>query len=236
MSVYAGPEIADDGLVLYLDAANPKSYPGSGTTWTNLRNLSLNATLVNGVGYSTQNLGILTLDGSNDIISAPSLNTFGAIPNHAFEIWMKSSGLGPGKSRGGLMCPDYGIITDIDGNGNVRYNITNTDNWPTSVSLFNRTVTSVNVFDNNWHHIVCTRNSSTYDIYIDGISRATGSGGGTWSGLTIWSGMSFSIGNNPNDVFYNLLGNIALAKMYNVYLTAQEVQQNFNATKSRYGL
>jgi hypothetical protein len=63
------PSIVTDGLVLCLDAGNPKSYPGSGTTWTDLSGNGNNGTLVNGVGYSGSNLGSLVFDGSNDYVN-----------------------------------------------------------------------------------------------------------------------------------------------------------------------
>jgi hypothetical protein len=92
------------------------------------------------------------------------------------------------------------------------------------------------MFDNKWHHVVCTRGAAGCNIYIDGVSQASGGGGGTWSGATIWSGMSTSIGDNPNDVYHNLYGNIGIARIYKKYLSAQEIQQNYNATKTRFGL
>jgi len=68
MSIFAGPEIVNNGLVLALDAGNSKSYPGSGTTWFDLSGNGGNGTLLNGVGYSSNNNGILTFDGTNDYV------------------------------------------------------------------------------------------------------------------------------------------------------------------------
>ena len=234
MAEIAGPNIITTGLILSLDAADINSYPGSGTTWYNTANSALNASLTNGTSYSTANKGTMVLDGTNDIISAPSVNQLGAIPNQAFEIWVKSPGLGPGKNLGGLICPDYGMISYIAGDGNIVYYLYNTDG--TFGYVMNLGTSGVNCFDNKWHHIVCTRSASTAVIYVDGVARATTSGGGVWSGSTVWSGMATSIGNNPNDVYYNLYGNIAIAKIYNVYLTADNVLQNYNVIKSRFGL
>ena len=47
MGVFAGPNIVEDGLMLYLDAADPKSYPGSGTSWFDLSGNGRHATLRN---------------------------------------------------------------------------------------------------------------------------------------------------------------------------------------------
>ena len=78
MGVFAGPEIVEDGLVLALDAGNTKSYPGSGTTWTDLSGNGNNGSLVNGVGYNSGNLGSLSFDGVNDYVN------FGNIFNDVF--------------------------------------------------------------------------------------------------------------------------------------------------------
>jgi hypothetical protein len=234
MGFKRGPNIVENGLILLLDAAATRSYPGSGTTWTNLANRSLNASLANGVSFSSNNGGTMVLDGTNDIISTPSLNSFGRIPEHAFEIWVKSPGLGSGKNIGGLICPDYGIISYIAGDGNIVYYLYNTD--ATFGYLMFLSTSGVNAFDNNWHHIVCTRSPSIAHIYVDGVSRISTNGGGAWSGRTVWSDMAMQIGNNPNDQYHNLLGNIAIAKMYNKYLTSSEVVQNFNATRGRFGI
>jgi hypothetical protein len=233
MAIAYSPKIVTDGLRFYYDAANFRSYPGSGSVWTDISGNGFNASLINGVGYNSNNLGSMVLDGTDDIIHAPSVNTIGAIPNQTYEIWVKSSGLGSGKSLGGLICPDYGQVSAINSNGAVRYQLYNN---VTSSYIVNMDTTGVNCFDNQWHHIICTRNSTDAYIYVDNVVRASGSGGGSWSGTTIWSGMSISIGNNPNDVYYNLLGNISVAKIYNIYFTAANVDQNFNAVRSRYGI
>lgn len=69
MSYHNGPKIVSEGLVLYLDAANSKSYSGTGTTWTDLSGNSNNATLVNGPTYSSLNGGGIVLDAIDDFIS-----------------------------------------------------------------------------------------------------------------------------------------------------------------------
>jgi len=73
MGAAAGPDIVEDGLVLCLDAANPKSYPGSGNTWTDLRGNGNDGTLVNGVGYDSANNGSMVFDGVDDSIQSSNL-------------------------------------------------------------------------------------------------------------------------------------------------------------------
>ena len=74
MGAYAGPAIPTAGLALYLDAANVKSYPGSGTVWYDISGNGNNATLVNGASYNSQNSGVMQFDGVNDEISVSSPN------------------------------------------------------------------------------------------------------------------------------------------------------------------
>jgi hypothetical protein len=72
MAFFHSPRIVTDGLVLALDAANSLSYPGSGTTWTDLSGKGNNGTLVNGPTFSPTNGGSIVFDGTNDYISFPN--------------------------------------------------------------------------------------------------------------------------------------------------------------------
>jgi len=236
MALHHSPKIITNELVLALDAGDTNSYTGSGSEWTNLANPSLNASLANSPTFSSSNLGIFRFDGTDDIAFTPSVNSFGGISTHAFELWIKSPGLGAGQSIGGLFCPDYGIISYIAPGGELVYYVYNTDNGYPGTYLHNTVVYGTNLFDDNWHHIICTRDSSTFSTYIDGVQKTTGDGGGAWSGSTIWSNMSMQIGNNPNNVGYLFYGSIAMARMYKKYLTPEEALQNFNAHKNRFGL
>ena len=237
MSSEIGPKTIRDGLVFAVDAADQGSYVSGSITWNDLSGNRFNGTLNGGVGYSNTGFGSMVLDGVDDRITSPSVNTMGGIPNQTLEIWIKSSGLGITQSRGGLICPDYGQLSHISNSpttGSVFYGLyfTSTSD-PINVSL---TTAGVNCFDNIWHHITCTRNSADAVIYVDGISRASGSGGGAWSGSNVHSNMNVEIGNNPNNFYYRLMGNIGLARIYNKALSASEVVQNYNAGRSRFGL
>ena len=84
MGAYAGPDISESGLVLALDAADRNSYPGSGTTWTDLSGNGNNGTLTNGPTYNSGNLGSLVFDGSNDQVN---LSLFSITNNFSVELW-----------------------------------------------------------------------------------------------------------------------------------------------------
>ena len=69
MALAHSPRIVRDNIVQYLDAANTKSYPGSGTTWTDMSSRNRDGTLTNGPTFSTDNLGCFNFDGSNDYVN-----------------------------------------------------------------------------------------------------------------------------------------------------------------------
>ena len=68
--------IVTDGLVLCVDAANTKSYPGSGTTWTDISGKNHNGTLINGPTFSSDNMGGIVFDGSNDAVTLSANSDF----------------------------------------------------------------------------------------------------------------------------------------------------------------
>jgi len=82
------PRIITDGLVLCLDAGNPKSYPGSGTTWTDLSGNGNNGTLTNGPTYNSGNLGSLVFDGVNDYVNLGDLDLPAPF---TLSIWFKGN-------------------------------------------------------------------------------------------------------------------------------------------------
>ena len=72
MGFYRGPKIITEGLSFYLDAANPKSYPGTGTSWKDLSNSGGNGTLTNGPTFDSGNKGSIDFDGTDDYITLSS--------------------------------------------------------------------------------------------------------------------------------------------------------------------
>ena len=95
--MYTGPHIITDGLVLALDTAAPRSYPGSGTTINDLSSSGLNGTLVGSPPFSTDNSGILDFDGSSDYITCGTTDAVDLIQNKTnftLGIWFKMDALG----------------------------------------------------------------------------------------------------------------------------------------------
>ena len=242
MSTIGGPNIVEDGLILAIDAANIKSYPGSGTTWTDLVG-SNDGTLTNGPTFdSTEALGTITLDGSNDYIDFGNASVANFDYNDAFsyEIWLRTTAnaskyiMGKNESSGNYR----GVEISYRGNthvGKISFAIRNTN------STSNRIVVSTvnNTYnDNNWHHIVGTYDgsgtASGMNIIIDTVNDTTTASTGDISG-GITSTSNLCIGSRNGDANY-LPGTFGVFRIYAKELSSAEILQNYNAVKSRFGL
>ena len=209
MALSHSPSLVMSGLVLCLDAGNPKSYPGSGTTWTDLSGNGNNGTLVNGVGYNSGNGGSLVFDGVDDYV-----NSFNAssLTNMTLEIWIydtRSSGQRDILSYNGNS-GSYtfnGSTFRTDGNGAAGRIFTGVGNPPV----------------NTWYRFCYIKNSNLYineTSYVGtGVDRSYG---------------ILSFANTRSDINNRLNGRISNIKLYNRALTPQEIQQNYNALKGRF--
>ena len=129
MALAHSPSTVMNGLVLCLDAANSKSYPGSGDTWFDLSGRGNNGTLVNGVGYDSGNGGSFSLDGVDDYSSVPSTNGLdlsGTSTSLTVSCWARTTDTG-------LAFQNLVMWEDLaDGNGNEPIRLTITSNSNTS--------------------------------------------------------------------------------------------------------
>ena len=234
MALSHSPKIVTDGLVLCLDAGDRKSYSGSGTTWADRSGNGNNGTLLGSPVYSTNNGGNLAFDGSESDYATIGSGSNYPYPYHTFEIWVNTPALG-GNSLDGLFGLDYGRTVYITSNGNINYALYYNMSAPSTL-IFSTSTTNINVVDGKWHHIVCSRGTTNYEIWFDGILKKTGGNGGqpSWNGLNQWSSMTALIAEITNNVGYIYSGKIGAARMYNRQLTSAEVLQNYNATKSRF--
>jgi len=223
MGFYRGPNIVTDGLVLAVDAASERSYPGSGTTATDLAGTST-ISLDNGVGFSSANGGTFVFDGIDDEINTnltAQYTDFSCVvifKNNSSAVWGRlvdksyTNGffISAYFASGGLGYVGAGIIEPL---------------YPHGQSL--QYDTSV------YNYFVVTRSGTTHTIYLNGSGTSaskTGSGAalgtadvaiGSWYGAT--SSQRFT-------------GEIPVVKIYNKALTATEVDQDFNAYRNRFGI
>ena len=224
MATEGGPSIITDGLVLSLDAANQKSYPGSGTTWSDISGNGNTGTLTNGPTFNTGSGGSLVFDGVNDYITVtdPSLNQY----DWSIETNIKCNNFSNSPI---FLSPNSAGIDHFlrfSSIGQTVFQVT------TAADVGNRnTVSNYIASTGEILHLVFIRTSTYRAIYINGQldkQDADTTASSAWSG-------TWRLGTRGNTTF-PLNGNMYNLKAYNKILTAQEVLQNYNATKNRFGL
>ena len=222
-----GPKIVTDGLVLCLDAANSKSYPGTGTAWNDISGNGNNGTLVNSVGYSSNNGGSLVFDGVNDRAQCSNSSSLNITNSITMESWIHPTAYKTTGGGGGMIITKLSYYLELAGSGVMRvyfYDLS-------SPGYHNGTI---NIPLNIWSYVIGVRDktNNSIRIYVNGnldreISSITGNIRSNSTALTIGS---YSGAN------YEFTGKISGSKIYNRALSAQEIQQNYNALKGRYGL
>jgi len=237
MAKHHNPRIVTDGLVLCLDAANKRSYPGSGTAWTDLSGNGNNGTLVNGVGFSGDNGGGLVFDGVDDYVEITNNDLYKFSNTQAFSLnlWVRCTATSSSASilAFATSARGYYFTLDIDG---LRTNAFFFDYWDggpfRGIQGNNNSITM-----NAWAMLTATSASNSVGdmkVYQNGILTSyTNRGSGTPSAIN-YDTLPMRIGARANSAYFT--GNIAQVSIYNRALTPQEIQQNFNATKSRYGI
>ena len=229
--------IVTDGLVLCLDAANPRSYPGSGTSWLDLSGNSNNGTLTNGPTFSSDNAGGIVFDGTNDYAKTTlssslgsefTLECFGKFnnaTNTAYEYfgsvgeWQPPSRVFLGIAR---MASNFSTTEKRN-----KLYVFGTDN------VFNMPLDTA-----DWLHITITTSNSApwVKAYKNGVEHdiLTYNLGGTFNvGATVMTGV-YKLSSSETYGWY-LDGKVAQQRVYNRALSADEVRRNYNATRGRYG-
>ena len=229
MSLAHNPRIVTDGLVLALDAANPKSYPGSGTTWYDMSGNGNHGTLVNGVGYSSDNSGSMVFDGVNDSVTFSTWETISGqsgTVNITMDSWFKTIEGPPNTVMGYLGFNSPTNFFKFMNTGNL---FLDTYNSESSSRILVNTIINFSDYFGQWVN-VC----GVYDgVYAKSYHNGT-LVNSTAITLADISAVNFSVGVGMG--YFNFNGNNASCKLYNRALTEAEIKQNFFATRKRYGL
>ena len=232
MGISYNPRIVTDGLVLALDAGNRKSYPGSGTTWTDLSGRGNTGTLVNGPTYSSANGGSIVFDGTNDYVNLGNPSSLSFASALTISIWFYSGTVGAGSFlylKGRTDADNYnpliyntGYYAWTGANGRVQY--INPSNY---------------ILDNTWYNLTVSHASgSTPNIYKNAIlstSHTFTEGNGTYALGTNANPAAINA-DIPRGLITSFNGNIPQVSIYNRALSAAEIQQNFNALRGRFGI
>jgi hypothetical protein len=214
-----------DGLVLSLDASDRNSYVSGSTVWNDLSGNGNNGTLVNTPTFSSANGGSIGLNGTNQYLRAANLNNS---PSSYMTLlmWVKHTGNGSlmwlGRSAsdsdtefGFQIASNKMLFWDWDNGFGVNFVSANT------------TLTT-----NTWNLLGLTKSTTSFTFYLNGVADGTT----TAAKNAAYSSNDFIIGCDIRDNILFLPGTISAAMVYNRTLSASEVQQNYNALKSRFGI
>ena len=221
---YYQGNIVTSNLVLFLDASNIISYPTTGTVWKDLTTNGNNGTLQNGVSFSSANGGILTFDGTNDQV-ATNINRGNLGNTMSIDAFFRYTGNAGDGYRPIIGGNDPGSGTEFflgKNSGNNNFGIQD-GNY-----IYNF-ITDSSVFDSKWHHMCYTYENGEGKLYLDGEFKAVGSFSKCNDSEQIYIGAEVQEG-------YWWKGDIGKVSYYTKTLNAIEVQQNYNAQKSRFGL
>ena len=212
MGIAYNTSMISDGLVVYVDAANPRSYPGTGNTWYDLSGNNNHMTLVNGVGFSSVSGGVMQTDGTNDyIVLSPFDQRF---TNHTIMGASRYSGATRGR-----------IISSMSnnwllGHWNNQNPVYYAEGWVVGPGVPNNT---------NWQITTGVENYSSdiWSMYINGSLSVSNSNGSQGPNGLCLGGVA---GNSEFST-----AEISFLIVYNRLLTADEIKQNYNAIKKRFG-
>lgn len=228
MALSHSPLIVTNGLVLCVDAGSPRSYPGTGTSWTDVSGSGNNGVLTNGPVFTSSSANsYFTFDGVDDFSISTGLQTFDN--NMTWEAWVYcTQNISTYNMFMGRYLPYFSFF-----NGDRLY-------FSTYINSVQQTIqTSATLSLNTWYYAAFTTSYSapntTMKIYTNGIESVSQAFSGTQNNFAY--GFMVGDGNNSaNSSWYPFKGRIGNVKVYNRTLTATEILQNFNAMRGRYGI
>ena len=215
--------VVTTGLQLYLDAGNASSYSGSGTAWNDLSGNGRNGTLTNGPTYSATNGGSIVFDGTNDFVQCTGSLTVTAA---TFVTWIRRNG-NQGQYDGILFSRGTSVTgMNLQVSNQIAYtwnDAVNTYSWQSGLI----------VPDATWCMIAVSVTSTAATAYLcqaSGITTATNTVSHTSS---VINDIKIAWDDATSRYF---TGNIAIAQLYNIALSAGEISQNFQADRARFGV
>lgn len=224
--------IVTNGLILYLDAAQSISYPGTGIIWNDLSINANNGTLVNGPTYSSSNGGSIVFDGTNDYVNIPFNSTLNTPNGATYEIWIKpaigTSGefLNRGTSDSGAT-PDNPRFS-LESNGKLYFDWSS----PSNDRYLNTVTGSCNM--GYWNQVIgLATPNSLLRVFVNGVESSYLQRVGTLPSTLPNTSNPIQLGGAPWIPRYSS-SNISILKLYNRSLSAAEILQNYNVLKQRY--
>ena len=229
MGVHNGAIIPQNGLQLLLDAANTKSYPGSGTTWTDLSGNGNTGTLTNSPTFTTDNGGAIRFDGTNDkVVVSDTADLRVSSSGITFGLWLRKDS-GTGYDYYMKKTSEYMLRTSGEATSDLEAFVYIDTNSSGAVNAEPRRQTSVALALDTWTLAITTWHSDTsaYRLYVDGVStgQSTKTGDIITTTNDVWIGGS-AAGYPDCDIAY--------AFFYNRNLSDAEILDIYNATRGRF--
>jgi hypothetical protein len=223
MARFHGPQISKNDLIFYYDAANIRSYPGSGTTWTDISGKINDGALTNGPTYASANNGYIAFDGTDDYVIINSNTNILSTSTYTKTVW--------------FYITDFTAVNNLmSGDNSARHALwldtsTNLKAGHNGGAEYRSVVSTTTLVVNTWYYgAVSFDTTNGYKLYLNGNLEASNTRTDTFTGGSSLVLLGSFGGTNL------LEGRIALAAAYNRVLSGDEIRQNFNALRGRFGI
>ena len=234
MGLRHSPKIVTNGLILALDAANNKSYPGSGTAWRDLSGNGKNLTLTNSPTFSAANQGSIVFDGTNDYAVLNPVSVFNV---YCISMWFKPTTIINSTSAFKPLIHFKSSTAKYISFGDTTSRVAN--EYITIVQEPGDRRTAVNdggsLSAGVWYNVVFNYESSKYNVYINNTLKST-TIGSSLGDVPLITDPDFIYLNSYEGVSGYLDSSLSICTIYNRTLTASELLQNYNTTRIRFGL
>jgi hypothetical protein len=222
--------VVTGGVVIELDAANASSYSGTGTNWYDISGANNHSTIYNSTPFTSALPTYFSFNGSNNYAKSNAALNLGIAANNAMsaEGWVYTSFNGY----------DFWFTSNVNaGDCTYRFGTDGSGRLYWDMGQHNdRNYAGFSFTNNTWYYVVFTggleSGTIVTRIYVNGNLITTQNEGIT----SLPNTNEYFIGTGESGSSHNFSGRIGNVRIFNRVLTAQEVSQNFNATKSRFGL
>jgi hypothetical protein len=230
---FTGAPVVDTSLMVWVDAGQTSSYPGTGITWTDLSGNGKNYTLTNTPTYSsTLGGGVITFAGASSQYATTATTLFNSTTYNTYtmSLWAYPTGAGNFVQVDGQTTPNtayhYSAI-EISAAGVIKFG-----QWTGAAdTVIATSIQSLNA----WYNLVITYNGTTATAYVNGISVGSTNIGWSSPGASTFMALMAIDSTNMGTGAY-ASGSLGQFMVYNRALLADEVTTNFNALRGRYGI